>query len=1151
MLLAGVAQAREVVVTGSPGNRFGRILLRFDQVTKVQVKASNGVLVIGFGEPARIKSERLATELPAYVSAVRRDPDSTGLRLALQGPLKPNVLEAGERVYIDLLPPNWTGLPPGLPPEVVAELAERARAAEAKLKLEEGRKPSLPLLSVHTAALPTVTRFVFEPSPGRVLRFKDAAGGVEVSHDGPAILDTKGSRPKLADGVGAFEESGGGGPLSVTIRPAAGFGIRAFEEGSTVVVDLARPVPPQALPQPARGAAAEAPHPVAASPAAIPAPVVPAPVASAGPAVAEPASPRDKSVAAAPEPAPAGAPVAPAAPAGQPSGAKRVSDPPAAPARAPGVVKARVERDGAAATVLFPFGEPTPAAAFERGGIVTLLFDTRDSIDADALAAGPAAPFRVIEVSSAEQRALVRLQPTGNGSVRLAADRDGWRLTTGDGAALPGDALKVSRLVDESGRGMVTVSLSGGSRAHWLKDQDGRRMAVVTAAGRNQVVPLARSFVEFALPATLQGVVVDAKADDIVVGLGGNAVSISRDAGLSLSPAGRLRPDGSPGAQVSGLILTRDAAGEAGGDGILPRYYGLVADAANAPRSGRAEARYRLARFLVLNGMNEEAGSVLSLARAEDPVFARRRETALLSGIAAVRSRRFDEARAFLGAEAIGDDPEALLWRAVADSAQRRWAAGLAGFRRSTEILELYPDHIAGPVRLSILYAAIQEGDLARAESELAAIDRLASGSLPPDQHDFARARLDEAAGRADAAFKAYEKLAEEGSIGTAAEALLRWVAIASRRGAITRDAAIARLETLSVAWRGGDTEIGTLDQLARLYGEAGRWRDMFAMTRRANRYFPDHELTRALHDRSAHLLENLLLGEEGAKLTAVQALALYFDFKELAPIGRRGDEIVRRLADRLVELDLLDQASELLQYQVDKRLTGAARATVAARLAAIRLMNGKPLLALSALQGSRLAELPEDVRRFRFMLEARAQSDLSRHDLSLEIIQGEPGEDFERLRASILWNARRWREAGEAGEAIVGTRWEGPEPLSERDRADVVRTAIAYTLGDERIGLDRLRTKFGRKMMDSPDAAKFELLMRPGAIATREFRALTLEATRADSLRLLLSDWRSRHPDLPDGRAAGLSDAAAEAEVEPPRPDGRAETAPSGPSRG
>ncbi|MDN3719921.1 hypothetical protein QW131_13795 [Roseibium salinum] len=36
-----------------------------------------------------------------------------------------------------------------------------------------------------------------------------------------------------------------------------------------------------------------------------------------------------------------------------------------------------------------------------------------------------------------------------------------------------------------------------------------------------------------------------------------------------------------------------------------------------------------------------------------------------------------------------------------------------------------------------------------------------------------------------------------------------------------------------------------------------------------------------------------------------------------------RGDELVRLLAKRLVEVDLLDQAAELLRHQVDNRLKG------------------------------------------------------------------------------------------------------------------------------------------------------------------------------------------------------------------------------------
>jgi hypothetical protein len=82
---------------------------------------------------------------------------------------------------------------------------------------------------------------------------------------------------------------------------------------------------------------------------------------------------------------------------------------------------------------------------------------------------------------------------------------------------------------------------------------------------------------------------------------------------------------------------------------------------------------------------------------------------------------------------------------------------------------------------------------------------------------------------------------------------------------------------------------------------------------------------------------------------------------------------------------------------------------------------------------------------------------------------------------------------------------------LSERDRADLLRAAIAYALADERISLDRLKQKFGRQMMDSPDAKTFDLIVRPGGTQTREFRLAAQDATKHDSLRVLLTDWRSR----------------------------------------
>src|SRR5256885_10136100 len=164
----------------------------------------------------------------------------------------------------------------------------------------------------------------------------------------------------------------------------------------------------------------------------------------------------------------------------------------------------------------------------------------------------------------------------------------------------------------------------------------------------------------------------------------------------------------------------------------------------------------------------------------------------------------------------------------------------------------------------------------------------------------------------------------------------------------------------------------------------------------------------------------------------------MFYEFRELTPIGRRGDELIRRLADRLVSVDLLDQAAELLQCQIDRRLDGAARAQVASRLAMIYLMNRKPDRAIGVLRSTRIGELANELRTQRLLIEARAQSDVGRHDLALDIISNLSGREVIRLRSDIHWAARRWRESAEQIELLYGERWHDFQPLTAEEKNDI-----------------------------------------------------------------------------------------------------------------
>jgi hypothetical protein len=312
----------------------------------------------------------------------------------------------------------------------------------------------------------------------------------------------------------------------------------------------------------------------------------------------------------------------------------------------------------------------------------------------------------------------------------------------------------------------------------------------------------------------------------------------------------------------------------------------------------------------------------------------------------------------------------------------------------------------------------------------------------------------------------------------------------------------------------------------------------------------PNSELTQRIHDDAAESFDGLFLAGRGDALPAIDALSLFYDYRELTPIGRRGDEMIRRLADRLVAVDLLDQAAELLQHQVDHRLQGAARSQVAARLAVIYLMNRKADRTLATLRTTRSADLSNELRNQRLLLEARALSELGRHDLAFEVVSNIQAREAVRLRADILWAAKRWREAAEQIELLYGERWREFEPLGDAERPDILRAAIGFALAEDAIGLERFREKYAGKMGEGPDRRAFEVVTAPVAASGAEFRDVARAIASIDTLDAFLRDLRARYPDagaLPAGqqrkqgqRPAPKPEPATTGSVAPRSPAGR-----------
>ena len=1069
--------ARLTAIKGAQIERYGRLVLTFDGPVSVKARTSGSVLVLGFSEKASAGPERVAAEMPDYVSAVRRDPDGLGLRLALQRPYRVNVQEAGEKVFIDLLPQDWSGLPPALPPEVVAELFRRTQAAEAALRA--ARPPAEPrTLRLELAHLPTLTRLSLRAPASAAPRFEAVGPATRLMIPGAWRIDELATRGRLKPSIESLAVEGDETGARLLVTPADGYEIRSFSDEDGATIDVVRKAAEKTKPTAQAAKAGEGAEPVGEA------------------KTAETNTTGARAAEAKPEKAPQRSPGQTA----ETSGSTPATPPPA--------VVQRPSGPGLA----FPFQTLPPAALFERAGIANLVFETTEPVvvpTGDPMLAPLGSPTRTGRIVTLRfpvpRDRLLDLVPIGP-----AGAPTGWELVAGENLAAS-DALSAIRVTDAAGRISVGVRLPNPGVSSWLS-LDGERIAVVTGRGPKPAgIPKRQVFVDFELLPSRQGVAVLAQADDLLVRPDLDGVAISRESGMAVS--GVARPADAPLATLSDLAVDRGPweASQRGDTRELIR--DQLQAAAEAPRAARGPLRMVLARTMLANRLSLEGLGVLKTAFGDDPVLAGQRDIPMLTVIGNALIGRTSDMRSGLAVEILRNDPEARLWQGYLEALEGRWSAADTSFRATASVLDRYPDDLQALLRTAAAEAAVETGDWDGANRQIVAAARAADR---PTQERLAllRARIDEVTGQTVAALDAYQRLSESGEAGVAASARLRATVLGHAAGKITVADSIERLELLALSWHGGDLEPRTFSALAKLYVEAGRWRQAMMTARRADSIGTDSPLVREVHDMAQALFEDLYLGERSSKLSGVEALALYFDFKEFAPLGRRGDEIVRRLSDRLVELDLLDSAGELLQHQVDHRLTGPSRAGTAARLAAIRLMDEKPLQALQTLDATYLPELPEDLRRARALLRARALSDLSRTDLALETIAGETGPDADRLRADILWTGRRWREAGEAHEALVGDAWRRRVALDDAARTDILRAAIAYGLAGETLGLERLRAKFAGPMAESVDARTFALLAQANAVRTAGFREIAQKATSAETLQAFLSEYRKRYPE-------------------------------------
>lgn len=766
-------------------------------------------------------------------------------------------------------------------------------------------------------------------------------------------------------------------------------------------------------------------------------------------------------------------------------------------------VRAAEEEDGTRVTLRWP--RPARAAAFRRGEGIYILFDSEAKLDLAGLTRGGG---RYSDVREIRGEGYVGLRFSARPEVQVSAESDGatWVFRLGESVDPPEAFAPQRRESLASGFARLTAEFGREGVVRWIEDPEiGDRFGAALLAGPAIGLSSRNVTLEAALLPAAHGAVIETRADGVGASFVAGTLTISRGIGLVVAAAAEeaLPHDGGAGA------AEWDPSGFRKLTASLERAAAVELD----DEESDSAAHLALARHLLSFELAPEALGTLRSALAASPEVQSDPQFRLLRGIANAMMGRISEANQDLDFGGLRDDAAASLWRGYAAARAEIWGDSRRSLEKGRAAIDDQPRAWRARLRLALAESALQLGDFAASEEALTDGQAEATNPAVKEEAALLRARLQAAKGQTQEALGALDRLAQS-KLNEMVAVRAKLEAIKVRRSVgQTPEDAIEQLEQLRFRWRGDELELEIIATLGHVYADRNKWREGLSVMHAGSARFPKLPAGRRLRQDLAAIFERLYLDGEADKLAPIKALALFYEFKDLTPVGAQGDAMIRKLAVRLTKVDLLEQAAALLQHQVDNRLRGLAKAQIALDLAAIYLADGKAEKALMAIDFSRQPNLPVTLVNERRVVQAKALIELGRLDHAEELVERDRGPEAARIRAEVAWRQRDWLKAGAALRDIAPAP-PRDTPLDEDARRVILRLAVAYVFGGDEAGAAGLRRTYGAGMATSADSETFDVLTLSPQLSDIRLRNVVREVGNSDLMERFLKRLRERGGD-------------------------------------
>lgn len=789
--------------------------------------------------------------------------------------------------------------------------------------------------------------------------------------------------------------------------------------------------------------------------------------------------------------------------------------------------KLRVEvgnlRDGF--RLIFPWSESTAMALFERTDNFWIVFDKAVTLDFKSLS-GPYKFLVLKKTQFAHPTATVARLSVREGYAPSVTRIDNeWRVDF-----RLGEAPVIENTIDiqpqpaaQNGARVFIPAVNNGDRVNFVDPQAGDELISIPLHTPSWGFGRSRTFTQFTILPSMQGIALTTRDPSVAVNVERNGVSITAQGGLQLTRSiskedmfadGDLT-DRFAGKKDKAQLVKLDTWQQVPAKEFVERKQLLQRRVARSPQAGRNGPRMELAKFFVGHKFYADAVGVLERIRLDDPRADEDGVYRLLRGLSNLGMHHIKEAEVDLLNPVFNGVAEVAPWRAKLAGEKEDWKLAASELKIGRDAFGVYNQDLVNDFNLLAAEAALEDYDIELANSALEDIRTSVSGQVDPRtgaMREYLEGVSALRSGDVSRAISKFEQaIALDHRPTTAIAKYARINALLAQKE-ITPKEAIEEFRKMSFAWRGDELELNILKRIGDLQIASGEMREGLKTFKEIVMTFPKAQIARDTAREMNDIFNQLFLEGGAEELPPIKALALYYEYRELTPLGDKGDQMIRNLADRLIKVDLLEQAAQLLDHQVNFRLKGAQKSVTGAKLAVVHLWNGNPKESIDILSRTRWRALPDKVKNERRYIQARASMELDKFEDALSLLEGDTSETADLLRSDIYWKSKNWARATSALEKLLNRSGaDKAVKLSDIDRQRVMQIAVARSLSGDLQGIREMRQKYRKKMVETPDLDAFDLITDGSDSSGTAFRERSTAIAKIGQLESFMAGYREQ----------------------------------------